>query len=123
MVASNRGMSGLGTEVSDKHIEDVGISAVRFARKGEFVTRTITDEVVVVPIRGQIGDLDAIYHFNDVGAFIWNLLDGKNSVRDIAHALCEEFDGTLQVSERDTLEFVRDLQSVGIIEPSVDQNS
>jgi len=109
--------------MSDKHIEDVGISAVRFARKGEFVTRTITGEVVVVPIRGQIGDLDAIYHFNDVGAFIWNLLDGKNGVRDIAHALCEEFDGTLEDSERDTLEFVRELQNVGIIEPSVDEDS
>jgi len=116
-------MSGVGTEMSDEHIEAVGIAAVRFSRKGEFVTRTITGEVVVVPVRGQIGDLDAVYHFNDVGAFIWNLFDGKTSVRDIAQAVCEEFDVAPEDSGHDTLEFVGTLQSAGIIEPSVDKDS
>ena len=100
-----------------------GILAVRFARKGDFVTRIIAGEAVVVPVRGQIGDLDAIYHFNNVGAFIWNLFDGKTSVHDIAQAVCEEFDGAPEASERDTLEFVGALQSAGIIEPSVDKHS
>ena len=113
----------MGTEMSDEQIEAVGISAVRFAKKGEFVTRMITGEVVVVPVCGQIGDLDAIFHFNEVGGFIWNLFDGKTSVRDIAQAVCEEFEGALEDSERDTLEFVGALQSAGIIEPSVDKNS
>ncbi len=116
-------MSRVGTKMSDEQIEGVGISAVRFARKGEFVTRTITGEVVIVPVRGRIGDLDAIYHFNDVGAFIWSLFDGKTSVHDIAQAVCEEFDGALEDSERDTLEFVSALQSAGIIEPSVYKDS
>jgi len=100
-----------------------GSSAVRFARKSEFVTRMIVGEAVVVPVRGQIGDIDAIYHFNDVGAFIWSLFDGKRSVRDIAQEVCEEFDVTLEDSERDTLEFVGALQRAGIIEPSVDKLS
>ena len=117
------GMSGVGTEMSAEPMEAVGISAVRFAKKGEFVTRTIAGEVVVVPVRGQIADLDAIYHFNDVGGFIWSLFDGKTSLRDIAEAVCEEFDGALQDSERDTLEFVGALQRIGIIEPLVDQDS
>jgi hypothetical protein len=85
-------MFGVGNGVSNEYIKAVGISAVRFARKSEFVTRTIAGEAVFVPVRGQIGDLDAIYHFNDVGAFIWNLVDGKTSVRDIAQAVREEFD-------------------------------
>jgi hypothetical protein len=117
------GMSGVETKMSDEQIEGVGISAVRFARKGQFVTRTITGEVVIVPVRGQISDLDAIYHFNDVGAFIWNLFDGKTSVHDIAQAVREEFEGAPEDSERDTLEFVGALQSAGIIEPSVDKDS
>ena len=58
----------------------------------------------MVPVRWQIGDIDAIYHLNDVGAFIWNLLDGKTSVCDIAHAVCLEFDVALEDSERDTLD-------------------
>jgi hypothetical protein len=116
-------MPGVGAEMSDQHIEAVGISAVRFARKGEFATRTITGEVVIVPVRGRIGDLDAIYHFNDVGAFIWNLFDGETSVHDIAQAVCEEFDVALEDSERDTLEFVVALESAGIIVPSIAMDS
>jgi len=96
-----------------------GILAVRFARKGEFVTRIIAGEAVVVPVRGQVGDLDAIYHLNHVGAFIWSLFDGQTSVRDIAQAVREEFDVALEYSERDTLQFVDALQSAGVIEPSV----
>ena len=109
--------------MSDDYIEAVGISDVRFARKGEFVTRTITGEVVIVPVRGQIGDLDAIYHFNEVGGFIWNLFDGRTSVHDIAQAVREEFDGAPEDPERDMLEFVGVLQSAGIIEPSVSKDS
>jgi len=116
-------MPGVGVEMSHQHIEAIGISAVRFARKGDFVTRTIAGEVVVVPVCGQIGDLDAIYRFNDVGAFIWNLFDGKTSVCDIVQAVSEEFDVAPKDSERDTLEFVSTLQSAGIIEPSVDKGS
>jgi Coenzyme PQQ synthesis protein D (PqqD) len=116
-------MFEVGKEISDECIEADGISAVRFARKSEFVTRTIAGEAVLVPIRGQIRDLDAIYHFNEVGAFIWNLLDGKTSVCYIAHAVCLEFDVALEDSERDTLEFVDLLQGTGIIAPTVDKDS
>jgi Coenzyme PQQ synthesis protein D (PqqD) len=109
--------------MSDEHVDAVGISAIRFAKKGEFVSRVISGEVLIVPIRGQVGDLDAIYQFNEVGGFIWSLFDGKISVRDIAQAVCEEFDGALGDSVRDTLEFVSTLQNEGLIEPSADKDS
>ena len=109
------------SQISASTLSD--ISAVRFAKKGEFVTRTIAGEAVVVPVRGRIGDLDAIYHLNDVGAFIWNLLDGRTSVRDIAQAVREAYDVTLEYSERDTIQFVDELQSAGIIKPSVSKDS
>ena len=33
---------------------------MRFVKKGEFVSRVIADETLLVPIRGQVGDLNAI---------------------------------------------------------------
>ena len=116
-------MFEVGTEISDECVEATGISAVRFGRKSEFVTRMIAGEAVVVPVRGQIGDIDAIYHFNEVGAFIWNLLDGKTSVCDIAHAVCLEFEAAREDSERDTLEFVDLLQDAGMIAPILERDS
>ena len=93
------------------------LSAVRFARTGEFVTREIAGESIVVPVRGQVGDLDAIYNFNEVGAFIWNLFDGQVSVSDIAQKVWEKFEVAMERSELDTLEFVSKLQNWGVIVP------
>jgi hypothetical protein len=99
------------------------ISAVRFARKGQFVTRTTAGEAVIVPVRGQVGDLDSIYTFNEVGAFIWSLLDGRTSVGDIVQAIGEKFDGALEHSKGDAVQFLGTLESWGIIEPSVEKDS
>ena len=44
--------------------------ARRQARHGEFVTREVAGETLVVPLRAGVGDLDSIYTVNDVGAAI-----------------------------------------------------
>jgi hypothetical protein len=89
-----------------------------FAKKGEFVARSIAGDTIIVPIRGQVGDLNSIYNLNEVGSFIWNLIDGRNTLSQIAQAVCEEFDVTLEAAEQDTVEFVAALESAGIAESS-----
>lgn len=89
-----------------------------FTRKGEYVTRSIAGEAIVVPIRGQVGDLDSIYNLNDEASFIWTRIDGRTSVRQIIDALIEVFDVAPQVAERDTLQFIGMLKVAGMIERS-----
>ena len=48
--------------------------AARFRKKGEYVARVIAGETIVVPIRGQVGDLEAIYNLNEVGSMIWEMM-------------------------------------------------
>lgn len=96
----------------------LSLSDVRIMKRGEYVTREMAGEAITVPVRGQVGDLDAIYTFNEVGAFIWGLLDTATSVSDIAQAVCERFDVSRYQAEADFLEFLRTLQSWGIIEAS-----
>ena len=54
-----------------------------FIKKRDLVTRSILGETIVVPIRTNAGDLDAIYTLNEVGTVIWDLLDAKSSVSQI----------------------------------------
>jgi len=89
-----------------------------FAKKGEFVTRSIAGETVVVPVRGQVGDLDAIYNLNEVGAFIWNLIDGRTSLSQIVEAVHREFEVPFEEAEKDTQEFIAALEQAGMIERS-----
>jgi hypothetical protein len=101
-----------GVEASRARLE------ARFAKKGEFVTRSIAGSTILVPVRGQIGDLDAIYNFNEVGAFIWKNLDGIANVRQIIEAVAGEFDVSVGTAEVDTLQFVSELEAAGVIEPA-----
>ncbi len=92
-------------------------SAACFAKRGEYVTRTIAGEAIVVPIRGQVGDLDAVYNMNAEAAFIWELIDGRTSVAQIVDAIVARFDVAREEAERDAMEFIAGLQEAGMIEP------
>jgi hypothetical protein len=89
-----------------------------FRKKGEFVTRSIAGETVVVPVRGQIGELDAIYNLNEVGAFIWEQIDDRNGVTRVVEAVCGEFEVTREQAEKETSEFIAELEAAGMIESS-----
>jgi len=67
------------------------------------------EAVVVLPDKGEVKVL------NEVGARIWALADGSRTVRDIAAALCAEFEATPGVAEADTLKFLAELQHKGLI--------
>ena len=92
-----------------------------FKKKGEFVTRSIAGETLIVPVRGQVGDLDAIYSLNEVGAFIWEQLDGRKSVTQVVEAVRGEFEITVPDAEVEITEFVAALSAAGMIEPSEPQ--
>jgi hypothetical protein len=89
-----------------------------FAKKGEYVARNIAGETIVVPVRGRKGDLDAIYNLNEVAGFIWNRLDGRTTVRELAGAVCSEFDVGHETAAAETLEFIVALQDAGLIAPA-----
>src|SRR5262245_44708950 len=100
------------SEVPDS-VRDVAVS---FRKKGEFVTRSIAGEIVVVPVRGQVGDLDAIYNLNDVGAFIWEQFDDWKSVSQVVEAVRAEFEVAFEQADKETTEFIAALEAVGMIE-------
>ena len=74
------------------------------------IGRVIDDEVVLVlPDQGKIKVL------NEVGAAIWNLIDGKRNVQQISAEICNQFDVDLSVIETDAVQFITELSERGII--------
>ncbi len=45
------------------------------------VSRSIAGEVILVPIKKNVGDLESIYTLNDTGARIWELIDSQTHFR------------------------------------------
>ena len=56
------------------------------------VTRKIADETILVPISGDLANMQRIFTLNEVGAFIWDLIDGKKTAKEIQQELLLEFD-------------------------------
>jgi hypothetical protein len=70
----------------------------------DVVAREIQGEFIIIPITSGIGDLeDEIFTLNETGRAIWNSLDGRSSLKDVAAKLTSEFDAAAGEIENDVL--------------------
>ena len=79
-------------------------------------SRKIVDEVILVPLRDRVAEMESLYSLNEVGARVYELIDGKRAVRDIVAAIVEEFDVDARQAENDVTQFVEQLLSINGIE-------
>jgi hypothetical protein len=85
-------------------------------KSDNIVARAVDDEVILVPIQQKAGDVHCIYTTNDVGSFIWSLIDGKKSSKEIAEAIASEYEISAEEAQTDLNEFVEQLIGAGCIE-------
>ncbi len=73
-------------------------------RNPDIIGRLADDEaVLVMPQKGQVKV------FNEVGAVIWELIDGKRDVGQIVEQVCSQFEVDRVSAEMDTLGFISEL--------------
>jgi hypothetical protein len=88
---------------------------IRYERNPDFVFRRIVDEMVLVPIRQDVADMDCIYTMNTMGAFIWGKLDEGATLGDLQAAIENEYDVDSQAAAADLQEFLAELESAGAV--------
>jgi len=86
-----------------------------YKRNENFVFRNIDNETILVPIKDNVGDMGFIYNLNEVGAFVWEHIDGRNRLLDIKDMISEEFEVSSQKSEEDLCEFISQLNEIEAI--------
>ena len=79
------------------------------------VSRQIGGEVILVPIRSTIADMNYLYTLNSTAARIWQLLDGVNDLEDIHQQICREFDIDPLEAKTDLDEVIQDFLRIGVI--------
>ena len=77
-----------------------------YNKKSQFVIRNVGNEKILVPIKNNIANMTEIFTLNEVGSFIWDLIDGENSEEEIAIAITNEFDIDEATANNDLKEFV-----------------
>ena len=77
-------------------------------------SREIADEIILVPVKRRLADVDSIYLLKDeVAVRIWELLDGHRKVKDIITLICNEYDINSEQAEKDISEFLNQMESIG----------
>lgn len=84
--------------------------------RDKLVTREIVGETIIVPISGELADLQQVYSLNATGAFIWQQLDGVIELQSVHQALIENFSIKKNDAWADLRELVTDLVRAGLIE-------
>jgi hypothetical protein len=91
----------------------------RFRKHEHIVSRAIIGETLLVPISGQLADMQHIFTLNPVADYVWNHLDGETSTGDIRDGILSEFDVEQNEAVLDLIEFLDELRNAELIEEVV----
>ena len=80
-----------------------------YARNANFVYRRIEDETILVPIKDNVGDMGSIYNLNEIGALIWEQLDGRRKLETLKENILAAYDVSSREAEADLRAFMSDL--------------
>ncbi len=86
-----------------------------YRRRDAVVAREIAEEVILVPVRGKLAQLQHIFVLNPVGAFIWEQIDGRRDLETIHRHLVEDFEVPSKDAEEDLFEYVANLRDAELI--------
>ena len=87
----------------------------RYVHAPDVLAREIAGEVILVPIRESVGDLEQIYTLNETAAWIWGLLDGTRTLAEVHEAMVAEFEVEDEQAGTDLLALVEELSELGVI--------
>ena len=80
-----------------------------YERNERVVSRKIVDELILVPIRKNVADMETLYTLNEVGARVYELVDGRRPVEEIVERVVSEFEVERATAEADVREFLGQL--------------
>jgi len=83
------------------------------AHSPDVVARVVRGEAILV-----LAEQSKVKVLNELGTRIWELVDGQQSIRQIAARLCQEYDVDPAQAEQDTLDFLAELQGRGLLDVS-----
>ena len=85
----------------------------KFKQGPSVVHRQVAGESILVPIRGNVVDMQCLYALDAVGKCVWDHLDGVRSVGELADGVVAAFDVALEQALADLQPFLAELLEQG----------
>jgi len=88
---------------------------IKYVQNENIVRRDIADEIILVPIRGELADMQRLFALDETSDFIWQRLDGNRTVEEIQTAILNHFDVAVEQASMDLNDFIEALLEADLI--------
>jgi hypothetical protein len=88
----------------------------RYERNHDVVSRKIAGELIIVPIRSGVGDLNSLYTLNPVGSVLWDFMDQDHTIGEMVERICDEFEVTAAQAQQDIEAFLDSLMTEQLVQ-------
>jgi sensor domain CHASE-containing protein len=85
------------------------------AKEG-FVLHKMGEQAVVIAVGEATKNFNGMIKLNDTGEFLWKMLEKGANKKQLASALYEDYEVTMEQAESDVERFIEILSKPGIIE-------
>lgn len=82
--------------------------------KDGFILREVAGQIVVLPSGDEL-DLNMMITLNEVGKFIWQLLESETNEAEIVDAILKEYDVDVATAEEAVKGFIKKLNEHGFL--------
>ena len=86
-----------------------------YRKNPDVVSRNIAGETVLVPISEKTQTAGRLFTLNEVGAFIWESIDGEESVEGILNRILDRYDVGEKSASADLVELIESMERCGMI--------
>jgi len=81
-----------------------------FTLKSDYISRVVNEELVLVPLTGNIARMNEMFTLNETARFIWENVQENMVMEDMINLLTTEYDIESDLAERDILGFLEKIE-------------
>lgn len=82
----------------------------KFKKNENLAWRNIEGQIFIVDPKRNI-----LHELNPVAARVWELIDGKRTLKETGEQICQEFEVTPEEAEKDILELIEELKEKNLV--------
>ena len=87
----------------------------RYQRNEDFIYRKIVEEMILVPVKQKVAEMEAVFTLNEVGAFLWEQLGQPRSLSELHNAVLNEFEADPASVLEDIEAFLKEAEAFGAV--------
>ena len=87
----------------------------RYQRHEDFIYRKIVEEMILVPVKQNVAEMEAVFTLNEVGAFLWEQLSQPRSLSELHNAVLNEFEADPASVLEDIEAFLKEAETFGAV--------